>query len=73
VEKELSAYYVADEVSMTYRGMMIAIPEEEWTIFARLSVVEWRPCCGNWRGRCGGRNSGSRRAAPRSLRSEAET
>lgn len=40
VEKELSAYYVADEVSMTYRGMMIAIPEEEWTIFARLSVVE---------------------------------
>lgn len=40
VEKELSAYYVSDEVSGTYRGMMIAIPEEEWTIFARLNVVE---------------------------------
>jgi hypothetical protein len=40
VEQELSAYYVSDEVSMTYRGMMIAIPEEEWTVFARLSVTE---------------------------------
>jgi len=40
VERELSAYYVSDEVSMTYRGMMIAIPEEEWMIFARRSVAE---------------------------------
>jgi len=40
VAKELSAYYVSDEVAMTYRGMMMAIPDEEWTIFARLSTAE---------------------------------
>ena len=40
VEKELSAYYVADEIRGTYRGMMIAIPDEEWTIFGEMSGVE---------------------------------
>ncbi len=33
IEKELSGYYVADEISGTYRGMMIAIPEEYWKEF----------------------------------------
>jgi hypothetical protein len=40
IEKELSSYYVADEISGTYRGMMIAIPEEEWLIFRDMSVVD---------------------------------
>jgi hypothetical protein len=40
IEKELSSYYVADEVGGTYRGMMIAIPEEEWGIFRGLGVLE---------------------------------
>ncbi|MHB1425608.1 MAG: hypothetical protein ACYC3I_20765 [Gemmataceae bacterium] len=32
---------MADEISGTYRGMMIAIPAEEWLVFRDLSVVEW--------------------------------
>jgi hypothetical protein len=30
-------YYLAEEISMTYRGMMIAIPTEHWSIFADLN------------------------------------
>jgi hypothetical protein len=39
VTEEVSGYYLADEVAGTYRGMMIAIPEEEWTVFHDLSPV----------------------------------
>jgi hypothetical protein len=41
IDAELSGYYVADEVAGTYRGMMIAIPPEEWVVFRTLSVAEW--------------------------------
>lgn len=37
VVEEISTYYVADEVAGTHRGMMIAIPEEEWAVFHGLS------------------------------------
>lgn len=37
VVEEVSTYYVADEIAGTHRGMMIAIPEEEWTVFHGLS------------------------------------
>jgi hypothetical protein len=37
VEKEISGYYLADEISATYRGMLIAIPEEKWVIFQRMT------------------------------------
>jgi IS4 transposase len=37
----LSFYYLADEVSGTHRGMMIAIPEDEWTVFHGLTAVEF--------------------------------
>src|SRR4051794_13295042 len=40
VAEEVSGYYVADEVQMTHRGMMIAIPEDEWAVFHDLSPVE---------------------------------
>jgi Transposase DDE domain len=39
VTEEVSGYYLADEVAGTYRGMMIAIPEDEWTVFHDLSPV----------------------------------
>jgi len=32
IENEVSGYYLANEISGTYRGMMIAIPEQEWNI-----------------------------------------
>jgi len=40
VTEEVSGYYLADEVAGTYRGMMIAIPEDEWAVFGDLSPVE---------------------------------
>lgn len=38
VENEISGYYIADEISGTYRGMMIAIPEEEWVVFQKMTL-----------------------------------
>jgi IS4 transposase len=35
----LSFYYLADEVAGTHRGMMIAIPEEEWAVFHGLTAA----------------------------------
>jgi len=40
VAEEVSGYYVADEIQMTHRGMMIAIPEDEWVEFHNLPPVE---------------------------------
>jgi IS4 transposase len=37
--EELSFYYLAGEVAGTHRGMMIAIPEEEWAVFHGLTAV----------------------------------
>ena len=39
VAEKVSGYYVADEIQMTHRGMMIAIPEDEWVVFHDLSPV----------------------------------
>lgn len=33
VDEKISGYYLADEIEMTHRGMMIAIDEEEWLVF----------------------------------------
>lgn len=41
VTEKVSAYYLAHEVSRTYEGMMIAIPEEEWSIFAGMTVRQF--------------------------------
>jgi IS4 transposase len=40
VSEEVSAYYVAEEVQMTHRGMMIAIPEDEWVVFHDMTPRE---------------------------------
>jgi len=40
IDTHLSGYYVADEVSGTYRGMMIAIPPPEWQVFRQLTVPD---------------------------------
>jgi len=41
VEKEVSGYYVADELSAVYPGMMIAIPEKHWKVFSRMTPREF--------------------------------
>jgi Transposase DDE domain len=35
--EEISGYYLADEIVGTHRGMMIAIPEDEWVVFHDLT------------------------------------
>jgi IS4 transposase len=35
----LSFYYLADEVAGTHRGMMIAIPEDQWAVFHGLTAA----------------------------------
>ena len=40
VDQEVSLYYIANELSTTYAGMMIAIPEPEWDIFYAMNTVD---------------------------------
>ena len=40
IEQEVSSYYLADEIRGTYRGMMIAIPSQEWQIFNQMSLID---------------------------------
>ena len=40
VDEEISLYYIANEISMTYHGMMIAIPERKWDVFYAMSTVD---------------------------------
>jgi hypothetical protein len=40
VDAEVSLYYMANDISTTYNGMMIAIPEVEWDVFYRMSAPD---------------------------------
>ena len=40
VEHEVSLYYIANELTTTYTGMMIAIPEPEWAIFYAMRTAD---------------------------------
>jgi Transposase DDE domain len=39
--EQMSAYYMADEMGGVYRGMMIAIPEPQWQVFAQMSAKDF--------------------------------
>src|SRR5207248_7968086 len=41
VEMDLSRYFVADEIGQVYRGMMVALPPEEWAIFRHMNFDEY--------------------------------
>ena len=41
VETDLSRYFVSDEIGQVYRGMMVALPPEEWALFRRMSFEEY--------------------------------
>jgi len=48
VEKTLSNFYMTDEISGVYRGMMIALPPNKWIVFQKMSqedlaelLLEW--------------------------------
>jgi IS4 transposase len=36
IDKQVSGYYLADEISATYRGMMIAVEHDHWIIFRQM-------------------------------------
>ena len=40
VDQEVSLYYIANEITTTYHGMMIAVPEPEWAVFYAMSTTE---------------------------------
>ena len=40
IEKQVSGYYIADEISATYRGMMIAIDDAHWIVFRQISETK---------------------------------
>ena len=40
IEKQVSGYYLADEISGTYRGMMIAIDYRHWVIFQQMTPIK---------------------------------
>ena len=41
IEKEVSGYYIANELSQTYQGMMIALPDEDWYFLRSLTDTEF--------------------------------
>jgi hypothetical protein len=41
VENDLSRYFVSGEIGQVYRGMMVAVPPEEWAVFRHMSVTEY--------------------------------
>lgn len=48
VEQEVSGYHLAQEMSATYRGMMIALPPSEWAVFQTLSLAAMAACLLDW-------------------------
>ena len=40
IEQEFSGYYLANEIATTYRGMMIAIPSEQWGLFREWTIPQ---------------------------------
>ena len=40
VNEEISEYYIAKEISATYNGMEIIVPDDEWNIFRGGTVSE---------------------------------
>jgi hypothetical protein len=50
VEKKLSNFYLTEEISAVYRGMMIALPPEEWVGFQTMSQAELSKMLRRWAG-----------------------
>jgi hypothetical protein len=50
VETTLSSYYMTEEISGVYRGMMIALPPAEWIVFQTMSAAELSKELRRWAG-----------------------
>jgi hypothetical protein len=51
LEKQLSNFAVVEEVRGVYRGMMIALPPTEWTVFQTVSLAELAGTLLDWASR----------------------
>lgn len=50
VEKKLSNFYLTEEISAVYRGMMIALPPKQWGAFQTMSQGELSKTLRRWAG-----------------------
>ena len=41
VEADLSRYFVSSEIGQVYRGMMVALPPEDWVVFRDMGMGEY--------------------------------
>jgi IS4 transposase len=48
IDAKFSGYYLADEVRMSYRGMMRAIPKDEWAEFQEMPAEELAATLVGW-------------------------
>src|SRR3954449_12881041 len=48
ITEQFSGYYLADEVRMSYRGMMRAIPKDEWVEYQEMSPEELAAVLVTW-------------------------
>ena len=48
IDEKFSGYYLADEVRMNYRGMMRAIPKEEWVEYQEMPAEELAAALVGW-------------------------
>jgi hypothetical protein len=48
IEGKLSYYYLAEELEGTYRGMMIALPTEQWENLRSLSQTQFSALLQDW-------------------------
>jgi hypothetical protein len=51
IEETLSNFYMTDEISSVYRGMMIALPPPKWTVFQTMSPEQLADLLTQWAGR----------------------
>src|SRR5206468_8648467 len=51
IEETVSNYYLTEEISGVYRGMMIALPPAQWTIFQTMSPPDLADLLTQWAGR----------------------
>jgi IS4 transposase len=48
VEKAVSNFYLTEEISSVYRGMMIALPPKKWRVFQTMSQQEFATTLCRW-------------------------
>ena len=48
LDTQVSNYYLANEISQYYKGMMVAVPKEEWTVFQSMSANDFAAYLLRW-------------------------